>query len=939
MSSPHQQVNLLSKGILDASITRESFAKNVLFHNGNLEVRQGFGQLAEYDIGLGQNFEDPTQINQQGFKWGYRKHLGSKVIYTDFGHVQIVTVMAARVNTGNELNYGMSANLCVVSIYDVTTGDRWEEPLHRHTGDNNRDQIPMSKWVPQYNTCVDRDYQDWIQIEGDDEFYFAEFRDILFFGSRETGMLAYFPAVFRGNRNKQVDKVSERDHRPPYGESSLIVRAVPSQGVFVEGISYLTRSEFPNPTTVVALGNRLVYAVDRTLYFSEVGQPTNIRADNYVQLTDVDDEITALSSQLGNLNVYTDSEFWVYHPSEGSDTVALGRLIPVDRTVGCCGKNAITYRQNKVVWVDSNGVYATSGNYVVERLSQNIDNFFKEKGLADPTSHYSSRDGHTYYDADQPTSFYYFDPDRVHLSYWHHKELLLIDVPGQKCTLVLCDNNEWCFWNYETRVKVAQDGSPVVEASNNIQEQWLLPYKRSLYCVGGDFSTGHLITDNTTRPGGAYADSSVTAYSYYILEYARGGALDRSTLLEDYREITGKYDRVSPEDLFGVIFLDKWIPIRPLDVLPNGSIFTTSLGGQAWLLPISIVPREGYGASGVTTSLQIHIRFDNAIWRPWLTNFTEINYILPHERLLSVGGYSPNACVAGTSEVRIYNSSTGLLDADGDEIRIWWDQASAGVNMNLIESQRNRIMYIPMLPVASAQVADDVGGTGAYVTVAQIDGSINLKPCVWTQFELSLASKHWVNQHTVQAVDWAYKSPNLESDGAENLTALGLIIRAESHGDGDPTTHLEVGWEEGMLNVLADVNGKLTQAQRVDYWTDNVAGVNPAVAIEHTNLETIKEDVKIAQDGTTLYQPVFETSQLTWADKDDPDTDVYLIADDKVQDLATDGSKRGRRVSYMLFGSMRDRVHRLIFSKIQAKIMTRPAGVAVRHSGDGGGAI
>lgn len=943
MASPHHEQNLLTRGIVANKSLREGFAKNVFFRNGQLEVRQGFGTVAEFDTSLSHNFEDASAAVQGAYSWGYRKHLGSYTMLTDFGHTQIISVFTAKVNTGDEINNGMAATICIVSIYDVTTGDRWEEPIHRHTAENNRKRIPMPRWRGTFQSNVDRDYQDWIHVDGSDEFYFQEYRDILFFGSIEVGMLAYFPAIFNRNRRKQVDKVNEKDWQSPYSESSIIIKAIPSAGVFEEGVVYLTSSEMPNPTALTVVDNRLIYAVGRTLYFSEPGQPTNIRADNFIILSDIESDITAIAALLGNLHIFTDRETWMYHPNEGASVISLGRLNPISRSVGCSGKNAVTYRRNKIVWTDSNGVYATAGQYVIEDLSSSIDDFFKDRGLADPTSSYftdPSSLGHTHLDTPQPKTYYHFNPDRLNMSYWHAKGLLFVTVPGEDCALVLCDNNEWCLWVFESSAYILGSDQRV-RAVKNIREPWLLPYRDQLHLVEGPAESGQLLSDSSTRLGAAVNDDA-TLFSYSILQYGRGGALDKSSSEEDFRGGIGKYNRTIPPGqppTSGMVYIDPWIPLKEGDEIAPG--ITVTANEVAFLLPVVIAPRVTALPGGVQNWLRLKLRFDSGNWTPYLWNTHEIRFILPSERLNSNGGYTAGARVAGVSEVSLYLNSSGLQDANGDEIWIYWDRAAAGVHMNLIAENRNQLMYIPMKLKANPLLSD-LASMGLDITYAQHSDGIftnDMVPCIWEQSTIQPASTFKENRRA-QAVDWVYKTMNLDPDQSDQISAKGLIMQVESHGDGRASEALSRWWRQGVLNVMAEKDGAIWQAQRIDFWDDNASSISPAVTQNTTDLPTVKQSFKDILDGSNIQYPIFDNGIIQWQDEavEFPAVDgAYLIADPVVHDLMTSDSVRGRSISYMLLGYMRHRAHRLIFNRIQGRVVVSQSGPHRSHSADGGG--
>ena len=122
MAVKYEEVDVLGGGIAYDKPTKGSFALNMLRRYGAWEVREGFGQLAQFDTLM----PNPKSTSHS---WGHQKHLGSYIMTTDFGHRQIISVLKAKNNTADNQGLNQFINLYVVSIYDITTGERWEEPL------------------------------------------------------------------------------------------------------------------------------------------------------------------------------------------------------------------------------------------------------------------------------------------------------------------------------------------------------------------------------------------------------------------------------------------------------------------------------------------------------------------------------------------------------------------------------------------------------------------------------------------------------------------------------------------------------------------------------------------------------------------------------------------------------------------------------------------
>ena len=71
-----------------------------------------------------------------------------------------------------------------------------------------------------------------------------------------------------------------------------------TDGPFSEGITYLSRSEFHTPKGSASIGGRLVLFEGTNVYFSDVGYPTSIAADNVMSVPS-EDNITAIREHNG----------------------------------------------------------------------------------------------------------------------------------------------------------------------------------------------------------------------------------------------------------------------------------------------------------------------------------------------------------------------------------------------------------------------------------------------------------------------------------------------------------------------------------------------------------------------------------------------------------------------------------------------------------------
>ena len=158
-----QEIELLGDGIKADSPTKGAFALNMLYRRNAWEVRRGFGQVTELDTTMRAGTRGGLPVWPEATRWGYIEHMGSCGMTTSFGHEQIISVFTANVWTGDRRGATTTQTdqlstwlpIYVVDIYDVTTGDRWEEPIFRHTseyGNSETSVLEMPDWRGTYET-------------------------------------------------------------------------------------------------------------------------------------------------------------------------------------------------------------------------------------------------------------------------------------------------------------------------------------------------------------------------------------------------------------------------------------------------------------------------------------------------------------------------------------------------------------------------------------------------------------------------------------------------------------------------------------------------------------------------------------------------------------------------------------------------------------------
>ena len=1008
MAVKYDEVELLGEGIQYAEPTKGNFVLNMLRRNGAWEVREGFGQLAEHDTLMCHNLG--RDAGGSALDWGYKKHLGSYVIRTDFGHTQIVSAFKGLIYTDEASQppipigtietpktYGAQVKtIFLVNIYDVTTGNRWEEPLYTHTSEGgvfNQTPSDMPFRHGNYESCLEEDMQSWVSATSDDAFFFAEVSDTLYFGSKSVPLYAYSPCVFKSSRHQQVATFRDSKHgrggatgatvRPewsrPYSESAIVWRVRPSVGDYSDVYSYRTASSLPHPEAMISFDGCLVIANERVLYFSDVFRPT-VYIDSNIVVVPTEKNITALGRSGQNIYVFTESETWVYTPGSGRLLGDGAAPVRISDSIGCISQNAITNFGEALIWVGLRGVHVASGGFEITTISAPIEPFFTEF-ITDPCTTFftatTAATGSTGFNPATPSrnSVLTFERPMVNVDYCDHLSALLITIPDQRIALCLTDD-QWSVWTFESNTQEATTAyttSPAVV--RNIMDPWLLSLGDRLYCVGSVQT--EIMTDNTAA--GFAIDGSVASSSYYILEYGRGGAIDRSVDDEDERVVAGRY-RIDWSNTTGVlgsdtarsvIVFDQWekvqpeykfwgVPTSPTTV-PAGDN-APAAPEETYLVPVKLVPAHAdydliNGADRGIEKIEIKFFFDKTRWQPVFqdgTSSTNIDLVIPPERMSSKSSWTTFTCK---------DSSAGYAASrDGDYIELVWDGTAGGAwagngdsqpvagtsgGMNVAIYRENILCYIPMetrntgsYPTGMSTMGLRISGLSGnpFAKVYNNQGSPAnhaFGAYIWQQW--ARWPRHREDSQGVsptpiaQPVDWAYMSPDIALNSDTRVKLRGLAVTMLSHGQGTDTVN---SWTQGVFNTMFAADLKTWMAQVVDY-IGGAASFRRPVSIK-TNLyptpideETIRDRVPAATPGA---RAEFGAG-VEWGNATTPgfETDTCLVGDEQVDTIVTSDSVKGTSVSAMVFGFMRNPAERLKIQSVKALI--RVVGANRRRKG------
>jgi len=993
MAVKGNEVELLGDGIQANAPSKGSFALNMLYDSNAWHVRDGFGQVTQFDTTMCVPVlpgPSPT------FEWGYIKHLGSRLIKTNFGNLQMVSVFWAKVLTSDVEAASEGLPVYQVSIYDLDTNERFEVPLYPHTSQSAvshsyDDTVPtttpgarsptqlgfggntgsgLQLATPQYQTSASASYASWVSAP-DEFFFFEEFNDILFFGNTAAGVWAYMPASFNQSRPTMLDRVNRHEYAAAYGESSMVTPVVLSPGINPEAFDYLRTSDMPSAVDVAVVQNRMVYASGKTLFWSDPGFPGAITAENFFAVPSEED-ITAIAELNSNLVIFTENETWLYQPSVG-DIVSAGRLTRTSDTAGCVGANALAKVEGALVWVDSGGVYSTTNGLSVQSLSSDIKPFFSSEGMGNPlTSFFVGNDGSIVLDGggyvmpDGLTSIAYeqsattlrFSPDGVSCAYSAERGLLLISIPALSGALALT-RGKWAWWTFESMVKLDPLNTPVIGVTQNLPSPWVMSYQSDLFAIAGpDIQS---IADSTEATGTDPDDGSIFR-SFFIMEYGRGGAIDRSVSFEDDRRLGGVWHNYSaalvgaPDG--GLYFHDP-IPV------PNGYVFggqvpgETASGDRYVLIPVTLaLPEDRWDASadeGIDL-IELKCSFDNTHWAPVFIGGggggAHVELMVPPERLGSAECYRDT-----NGELAVFSDDTFTsMSTTGAYLWLYFDGNAAVPTythkpyMNLNQGRHNLLMFLPFKrlndPASKMDNALSEMGFRAEAGYPRIQDSTNSEPVAplvinwkifrrWSQGEDYVRSEDSVSQ----PVDWAYKATNVGMDGDQELKMRGTWVNLLSHGAG--VEKLSPPWPYGLFNTLAGSNRKEWMTQIVDLTpeqpavegagvdaTGNIIDFGTSKSTLRTRIQSTSGELVDKSFGDSIASisrsPIWDGSTVSHEGN-------LLIGDEDTNVISVSMSVKGRTFSLMHFGFIMNRAERLVIEGI--KTVFRVVGGRRRRGG------
>ena len=466
-----------------------------------IAIRQGFGQLTQQDCTAEKaNIDAAIASPATG---GYLSHMGSFLYNTNFGHRQIISVFEALVQYSESdapsttvptweramATVHGATKTAVVSIYDITTGAQWEEVLVVRTSENCRNiDIPTAHGYFETSagssTSAPFDFIKFHYHDGAKNAAFKQVGDSVVMMLGNYGVWIYHGIDVAKTKQRLLSSADVSDNNftgaaftnggtnYPTGdcEGSVLQPVEGVRGLNSEKFVYLNKSEFPRADAAALVKGRVVYALRGVLYFSDVGQPGAIMADNFSEIQ-TEGRITALGEHGGQLFAFTETEAHLLQIQQdtraGAAFANVVRVshVRISKRTGCVGPRALVETPFGVCWVSDKGCHMAGAQQSVEDLSDAIQDYW-DAGIVDPTTHYYANSG-TGGTKTQPDIIYKHAGNPT-LAYQPQTESLLVAYDSH-ILVYQFRHKAWSIWPLGTTL----DPTTATATTNNLVSSYL----------------------------------------------------------------------------------------------------------------------------------------------------------------------------------------------------------------------------------------------------------------------------------------------------------------------------------------------------------------------------------------------------------------------------------------------------------------------------------
>lgn len=545
MSNIDKTADLTPKSGMDLRSTAKTnstpYVQNVIPRNGDFWTRPGFGMVYQFDTSMAAGRVSSSD------EYGIGPCIGATSIRTAWNTDQILSIHPLYAFTGNMYGrvlyptanqsplYGRRATYLagvIAVVHDLYTNRKTEFVLYEQ--DARRDYLPDV--YPNYSTRYNDDHSTWVIPAHEPQWaIFASMNTGAAFGTQAfnvvvcidgLGLWTYRPIDNPIYWSRQNDSLDRAILGPFVGEQGAFSELNLTEGLLssADGAVYLNTSDIGKITSQCTWNeDRIIYAADNTLWFSDPHMPQAVLADSrYVIPTS--DPITCVAPLRSSVFIATSGgKCWAYQPALGSaGTAAVGSLTSISLTNGCVNNRAWCVGNEGVFFADPNGVFLWTGGVQLLWLSRPIDRLWSDpQSLELPLTDFYQNSGTTKLTSVQL-------PARLDMREQMQNARLCWD-DARKALYCVCDDVTlvwttdfgWSVWLFQTHAGSGSD----VQGLANISQPTLVPVRNDLYMVGGP--------DVTTYKDYSYeVPPQVKDRSCYLLKLGRGGAIDRSSCMD-----------------------------------------------------------------------------------------------------------------------------------------------------------------------------------------------------------------------------------------------------------------------------------------------------------------------------------------------------------------------------------------------------------------------
>lgn len=928
-----ETIDIQPVGISYEEPERGAFIKNCYRLPPNTwQVREGFGRVYSYNTSY-------NEISKDGFitplNYGYVKHLGSCSFTTSFGNRQILSLHIAVVSSLNRDgadNATQQENVVnpnkkdvvsevshqyVVSIYDITTNRHYEQIITGLTSEID-EAVPMEQQTGFYDR--DLSFSSNTKVfpvnpDAEESFYWAELNsptagDVIYFGTPLLGLYAYRPIVFDAPPDTQVETTLLGAYhytlggmmgRNGWSETPFIEKASAGEGILQGGFTYLNQTEFPVPTDITAINNRLALAYGRNVYFTDEFVGAAVISDNILEIP-TDKEITAISEINGVLLIFTPTETYLYQPSVGTQIQTAGRLIKMNSNWGCLNSRSLIKAEDLLYWCDENSFYVSDGTKI-EDIGDPIRPIFR-RFMETPQTTYnrSTPNGWANPDelVDSPKIKYdWIRKQNLHFTKNPLNKLVMCVLPEQKVAFAIDNNKMMTLWSFEAtnRVETILDGEEAHYIKNfsaladdfaivdNDNDLFIIDLESKTYEVGA------LPQDNP---------HNIIARPVNVYQWKVGGALDFDQTHREDKKVYSHSLRVLQNEADEKTFafaIGK--PVQVYDGIQsdNGTRFgqnTANTTNGAWfLVPFGVSVQQD-----LIGTMNIDLTYDNTRW--FVPTFPDggidyLDLIWHPNRLQTTLNFGWTAPAVGN---RIYEPAAGniVIEFNGATAPTFF-----GNNLNVL----NQFQVLFWLPMCLKTPTTSSLGMGWGVNNATINGANAVV------LATEIAGVERDSEHTTPyPVEWVLQPLPVTGDKGEQVKARGGFLSIFSHG---PYTSTGVANNDrGLVNVQVSSNYNNYQGQIVDFTQ------TPPAIQDIDDVRDISAG-SFTNSAGQLQPKVFNNPQATYADlTNSPTGGTVLVDGEEYYEGSFSTSTKGTSFFITLYGYAADIANRVLIKNISA---------------------